>query len=181
MPTLRFAQGQRTRRPLDCESFGLYASPGYRAKLKGGQEPALIGYDRDSNFIFTSAWLERQFRGDHFVFRATSQMSQAAAARAGYGIAMLPRYLTASDRGLVPVLLDEHLPERDVWLLIRRVSLRSHVSERWPIISWKYFSAIAAFSSQVPDHPHSNVGKYPRLERVAFERERREGFMARPP
>jgi DNA-binding transcriptional LysR family regulator len=101
-------------------AFGLYASPAYRDKLDGGQTPALIGYDKDSDFIFEAAWLERQFRGRRFAFRTNSQTSQAAAARAGYGVALLPRYLAAKDPGLVPVLLRERLPERDVWLLIRR-------------------------------------------------------------
>jgi DNA-binding transcriptional LysR family regulator len=101
-------------------AFGLYASPAYHDKLDGGQTPALIGYDKDSDFIFEAAWLERQFRGRRFAFRTNSQTSQAAAARAGYGVALLPRYLAVKDPGLVPVLLRERLPERDVWLLIRR-------------------------------------------------------------
>ena len=35
-------------------------------------------------------------------------------------MALLPRYLAADDAALVPVLPDERLPERDVWLLTRR-------------------------------------------------------------
>jgi len=38
----------------------------------------------------------------------------------GYGVALLPRYLAADDPGLVRVSLGGRLPERDVWLLIRR-------------------------------------------------------------
>ena len=49
-----------------------------------------------------------------------SQTPQAAAARAGYGVALLPRFVAANDRGLVQVMPKERLPERDVWLLIRR-------------------------------------------------------------
>ena len=55
-----------------------------------------------------------------FHFRTASQTTQAAAARAGYGIALLPRFVAADDRGLVQVMPKERLPERDVWLLIRR-------------------------------------------------------------
>ena len=47
-------------------------------------------------------------------------MSQAAAARAGYGIALLPRYLAARDPRLVQVSLGKSLPTRDLWLLMRR-------------------------------------------------------------
>jgi DNA-binding transcriptional LysR family regulator len=47
-------------------------------------------------------------------------MSQAAAARAGYGVALLPRYLAARDAGIVQVSLGKRLPTRDLWLLMRR-------------------------------------------------------------
>ena len=47
-------------------------------------------------------------------------MSQAAAARAGYGVALLPRYLAAGDRRIVEVPLGKRLPSRDLWLLMRR-------------------------------------------------------------
>jgi DNA-binding transcriptional LysR family regulator len=100
--------------------FGLYASPAYRAKLNAGNSPTLIGYDEESEFIFEAAWLAREFRDRRFAFRSNSQTSQAGAARAGYGVALLPRYLAAGDPGLVPVSLGKRLPERDLWLLIRR-------------------------------------------------------------
>lgn len=101
-------------------AFGLYASPAYRDQLDAGQTPRLIGYDEDSDFIFEAAWLARQFQHMRFVFRTNSQTSQAAAARAGYGVALLPRYLATNDAGLVRVSLGPRLPERDVWLLVRR-------------------------------------------------------------
>jgi len=62
----------------------------------------------------------RQFPTGRFTFRTNSQMSQAAAARAGYGVALLPRYLTANDPVLVTVPFAEPLPNREVWLLVRR-------------------------------------------------------------
>src|SRR5262245_9831711 len=101
-------------------AFGLYAAPGYNEKVAAGHPPAFIGYDRDSDFIFEASWLTRQFPSGRFAFRSTSQMSLASAARAGYGIALLPRYLAANDSGLVPVPFKEPLPNRDIWLLIRR-------------------------------------------------------------
>lgn len=100
--------------------FDLYASPAYRRKLEAGETPAFIGFDRDSDFIFEASWLTRQFPNGRFAFRTNSQVSQAAAARAGYGVALLPRYLAVNDPGLVTVLLAEPMPTRDVWLLIRR-------------------------------------------------------------
>jgi len=101
-------------------AFDLYASPAYRRQIEAGEPPAFIGFDRDSDFIFEASWLTRQFPNGRFAFRANSQMSQAAAARAGYGVALLPRYLAANDPGLVPVVLSDPLPTREVWLLIRR-------------------------------------------------------------
>ena len=101
-------------------SFGLYASPAYRDKIDAGNRPAFIGFDEESDFIAEAAWLARQFGDRRFSFRTNSQTTQAAAARAGYGVALLPRYLAADDPGLVQVSLAGRLPERDVWLLIRR-------------------------------------------------------------
>jgi DNA-binding transcriptional LysR family regulator len=101
-------------------AFGLYASPAYREKIQAGVTPAFIGFDEKSEFVAEAAWLARQFGERRFSFRTSSQTTQAAAARAGYGVALLPRYVAADDPGLVEVLLGERLPERDVWLLIRR-------------------------------------------------------------
>jgi DNA-binding transcriptional LysR family regulator len=101
-------------------TFGLYASPAYRDKLKAGDTPAFIGFDEASDFIAEAAWLARRFGERRFSFRTNSQTTQAAAARAGYGVALLPRYVAADDQKLVQVLPGERLPERDVWLVIRR-------------------------------------------------------------
>lgn len=100
-------------------AFGLYASPAYRAKTGAG-EFAFIGYDDESDFIAEAGWLARRFADSRFSFRTNSQSAQAAAARAGYGVALLPRYVAAGDPALVEVPLREHLPERDLWLLTRR-------------------------------------------------------------
>jgi DNA-binding transcriptional LysR family regulator len=102
-------------------TFGLYASSAYRDRLNAGQEPAFIGFDQESDFIAEAGWLTRHFGHSRFSFRTSSQTTQAAAARAGYGVALLPRYVVAThEPDLVEVSLGERLPERDVWLLIRR-------------------------------------------------------------
>ena len=100
--------------------FGLYASPAYRDTLKRGSPPAFIGFDDESDFIAEATWLTREFGERRFAFRTNSQTTQAVAARAGYGVALLPKYLVANDPELVPVSLATRLPERDVWLIIRR-------------------------------------------------------------
>jgi len=102
-------------------AFGLYTSAGYREKLNAGQSPVFIGFDQESDFIAETKWLTRQFGDQRFSFRTNSQTTQAAAARAGYGIALLPKYIVAThEPDLVEVSLGRRLPERDVWLLIRR-------------------------------------------------------------
>jgi len=102
-------------------TFGLYASAAYRDKLKAGQSPAFIGFDDDSDFIAEAKWMARQFGKQRFSFRTNSQTTQAVAARAGYGVALLPRYIVAThEPDLVQLSLGGRLPERDVWLLTRR-------------------------------------------------------------
>jgi DNA-binding transcriptional LysR family regulator len=102
-------------------SFGLYASRAYRDKLNAGQTPTFIGFDEQSEFIAETAWFARHFGDRRFSFRTNSQTTQAAAARAGYGVALLPRYIVAThEPELVQVSLGERLPDRDVWLLVRR-------------------------------------------------------------
>jgi DNA-binding transcriptional LysR family regulator len=102
-------------------AFGLYVSAAYQDKLKAGQTPAFIGFDEDSDFIAEAKWMAQQFGKQRFSFRSNSQTTQAAAARADYGVALLPRYIVATQEpDLVEVSLRKRLPERDVWLLIRR-------------------------------------------------------------
>ena len=107
-------------RRIGTIAFGLYASPSCRDGIKAGRTPTFIGFDRDSDSIAEASWLTRQFGDARFSFRAGNQMSQAAAARAGYGIALLPRYLAARDPGIVQISLGKRLPTRDLWLLMRR-------------------------------------------------------------
>jgi DNA-binding transcriptional LysR family regulator len=108
-------------RRLATITFGLYASAAYRDKLKAGQTPAFIGFDQGSDFIAEARWMASQFGSRRFSFRTNSQTTQAAAARAGYGVALLPRYVVAThEPDLVQVSLGGRLPKGDVWLLIRR-------------------------------------------------------------
>lgn len=101
-------------------ALGLYASPACCERLAAGEKPEFIGYDPDSDFIFEASWLAHRFPEARFTFRTNSQTTQAAAARAGYGVALLPRFLAASDAGLAAVDLGAALPTREVWLMLRR-------------------------------------------------------------
>ena len=102
-------------------TFGLYASLEYRDRLKAGESPVFIGFDENSEFVAEAKWLERQFGDRRFSFRTSSQTTQAAAARASYGISLLPKYVVEThEPRLVEIALKGNLPERDVWLIIRR-------------------------------------------------------------
>jgi DNA-binding transcriptional LysR family regulator len=107
-------------RRLGGIAFGLYVSPAYRDRLEQGETPSFIGFDDESDFVAEAEWLTREFGDKRFAFRGNTQASQAAAARAGYGVALLPRYLAVNDQRLMQVSLGERLPLRDVWLLLRR-------------------------------------------------------------
>jgi len=107
-------------RRLGSITFGLYASPAFRDELKAGHPPSYIGFEESGDFIAEAQWLARHCGDGGFSFRTNSQTSQAAAARAGYGVALLPRYLAARDRALVPVLRGKQLLEREVWLVLSR-------------------------------------------------------------
>jgi DNA-binding transcriptional LysR family regulator len=65
-------------------------------------------------------WLARNFPGAPLALRANSQTSQAAAARAGYGIALLPHFLGRIDPTLSRIFLSAAPPAREIWLLTRR-------------------------------------------------------------
>ena len=106
-------------RRLGRVSYAFYASASRQARVAEGEAPALIGYDADSDFVPEAAWLAAQFPTARFGFRSNSQLAQAEAARAGLGVALLPRYLAAQDAGLVSVGLGPLPPARELWLLVR--------------------------------------------------------------
>jgi DNA-binding transcriptional LysR family regulator len=107
-------------RRLGTVGYGLYASPAYARKIANGEALAVIGYDPESDFIAEAAWMVRRFPDRRFAFRSNSQVSQAAAGRAGFGVALMPDFIAADDRGLERVFPEEALPEPNLWLLMRR-------------------------------------------------------------
>ena len=96
--------------------YGFYAAPGWRKS----DAPVFVGFDEDSDFVPDAAWLRERFPDSRLAFRSNSQTAQAAAAAAGFGVAILPRYLAAQMPDLAPVRLGEQPPDRDLWLLTRR-------------------------------------------------------------
>lgn len=97
-------------------AYRAYAAPVVAAEAASGGTPPLIGDEEGES---EAAWLALRHPGRPIAFRCDSQMAQAAAARAGWGVALLPRFLGDPDPGLAPVALDTLPPPREIWLLIR--------------------------------------------------------------
>lgn len=83
--------------------FGLYVAPALRCEPEAAARLPLIGFDKEGESIAEAGWLSRYFPGRQFSFRGNSQVAQAGAARAGFGVALLPRYLAADDPRLAEV------------------------------------------------------------------------------
>ena len=114
---LRFGRpksGDLVARCAGTIRFGFYASPARRVTLAEERDTLDIGFDEASGFVAEAAWSARQFPGALLAFRSNSQTAQAAAARAGYGVALLPHYLAAGDPRLAPVPHLSRPPDREV-------------------------------------------------------------------
>src|SRR5262245_53558536 len=107
-----------TRRVMTLE-YGFYAAPEYSKRLDCGEQPVFITFDDASDYVPEAAWSQRFLHGRRVLLRANSQLSQALAARAGRGVALLPSLVAQTLGGLVPVTFDETPPSRELWLLMR--------------------------------------------------------------
>lgn len=99
--------------------FSLYVATRWQHEPDALTTLPVCGFDKEEVTIPEAVWLDQAFKGRRFAFRG-SQASQAAACRAGFGIALLPNYLAGSDRQLVKI--ESPIPplEREIWLLIRQ-------------------------------------------------------------
>lgn len=107
-------------RRLSSVAFAFYASRSYAKTLGRNPSPAMIGFDDENDFIADAAWLNREFPQARFVVRTNSQATQAAAARAGVGVAQLPLHVGDNDPRLVPITLPKKPPDREIWMLLRK-------------------------------------------------------------
>lgn len=107
-------------RRLTGLTYHFYAIPAWRERIETGLPPRFIGFDEAGAEFPEALWLAKAFDGAPPVLRCNNQTGQLAAARAGFGIALLPRFLAANDPALVEVQLPEAPPKRELWLLTRR-------------------------------------------------------------
>lgn len=85
-----------------------------------GPSAPIIAYDLDSDGIVEASWMERRHGARPVSFRSNSNEAQAAAARAGFGVVMLPRYMGDTDKKLRRVEFGPAHPARELWLLSPR-------------------------------------------------------------
>lgn len=78
------------------------------------------------------------------LFHSTSVIAQQEAARSGLGIAVLPCYMAAEDRQLVPLLPTESI-QRAYWISTRR---ELHKSVRLRVV-WDYLMELCTTQQQV--------------------------------
>jgi DNA-binding transcriptional LysR family regulator len=106
-------------RKVGALTFGLYASPGY---LASHAPPAFefIDYDDSLTAAPQQVWLQAFAGTRPIVLRASDIESHRAAARAGVGIAALPRYLGDVDEGLRRIDVASAPATRDVFIVVHR-------------------------------------------------------------
>ncbi len=103
-------------RKIGTIEFCLYAAPGYVDRPP--EEWEFIAYDAKLDHVVEQQWLTK-FRNERpVVFRANDLGCQAAAARAGVGIAVLPCFMAYQDPGLLALQVDRMRPTRDIYLVV---------------------------------------------------------------
>ncbi len=99
--------------------FGLYGSANY-LKETPRHAFAFIAYDDSMDDAPQQKWLRTMAAGNEIVLRTNDLENQAAAARTGIGLAVLPRFLGDGDPRLKRYPAAPEPPSRDVWLLVHR-------------------------------------------------------------
>jgi DNA-binding transcriptional LysR family regulator len=111
--------GLMTRKLSDV-AYGLYAAPSYLAGRRAAvdfAEDRFLTFDDSLASSPQERWLARQAPGRRVAFRSNATASLQAAARAGLGVAILPRFLAEHDPRLVR--LEGPEPARhELWLLV---------------------------------------------------------------
>lgn len=103
--------GDLIARRLSTVAYGLFAAP--------GAPDALIGYDEALADLPEAVWLARHAGGRRVAFRSNSVQAQLAAAKAGFGAALLPLWLAAEEPALHAMPMEAPLA-RERWLVLHR-------------------------------------------------------------
>lgn len=123
---LRPTQGNVNIRKLGTQKFGLYASTIYLDRRKQFENPAR--YDEDAFIVWgeefshlpMAPWLERMLAGRPPALITHSLYAQAAAAKAGIGLAVLPCFLGETLPELERMPFEGDMIEQEIWLVTHR-------------------------------------------------------------
>lgn len=116
---VRPEHGELMARHVTNIVYRFYATPAWHDRLRGGTAPCFVGFDEAGTQFPEASWLAMRFGDARMTLRSNDYIGQIAAARAGYGIALIPHFLAAGDSALVEVRLSETPPPRELWLLTR--------------------------------------------------------------
>jgi DNA-binding transcriptional LysR family regulator len=106
-------------RKIGSFGFGLYGASSY-LKATPRHAFAFIAYDDSMDDAPQQKWLQAIAAGSEIVLRTNDLENQAAAARTGLGLAVLPHFLGEPDPTLERYDATPAPPSRDVWLLVHR-------------------------------------------------------------
>jgi DNA-binding transcriptional LysR family regulator len=106
-------------RKIGSFGFSLYGAAGY-LKATPRHAFAFIGYDDSMDDTPQQKWLQTLAAGNEIVLCTNDLENQAAAARTGLGVAVLPHFLGDVDPRLERYDATPAPPSRDVWLLVHR-------------------------------------------------------------
>ena len=106
-------------RKIGSFGFGLYGASSY-LKVTPRHAFAFIAYDDRMDDAPQQKWLQTVTAGSEIVLRTNDLENQAAAARTGLGVAVLPDFLGEPDPRLERHDIAPAPPNRDVWLLVHR-------------------------------------------------------------
>lgn len=98
-------------------AYGLYGARG-RFPAGAPQDWVFIGYDESLDHAPQQRWLLSLARGRPLVFRSNDLATLQSAARAGLGLAALPRFLGDPDPSLERLPVDAAAAARELWLLV---------------------------------------------------------------
>ncbi|HET6839355.1 MAG TPA: LysR family transcriptional regulator [Bradyrhizobium sp.] len=106
-------------RKIGSFGFALYGAPLY-LKQTPRHALAFIAYDDSMDDAPQQKWLRAMASDNEIVLRTNDLENQAAAARTGVGLTVLPHFLGDPDPGLKRYEVTPAPPNRDVWLLVHR-------------------------------------------------------------
>ena len=115
--------GRLLARRMTDYHLHFFAAPDYLRrygtpeKLRDLRHHRLVGYIPEMLFSDELRYLEELGITTPVGFASTSMIAQREAVREGAGLAILPRFMALDDPDLVPVLVDDYVLTRTVWIL----------------------------------------------------------------